>query len=201
MKTVEEIDFAKLKAMVGIVNTLPMIKGTEMEVKIFGKKKEAVVLNFKKAVQSVKPEDEHLLTEDVILFFNDCFSKKATEAPAPAADATAEAPVADTDKAPEAAAAEKKKAPKDPKKVEAANKMRKAKDEKSQNAARSCFGHKLGTQSAILDELINEGKYTLDELVEKSGRDKMGVKGHIVHLIKDRAINVEKVGEIYKVKK
>jgi len=56
----------------------------------------------------------------------------------------------------------------------------------------SVFGHKLGSQAATLDDLLNTGKpITLEDLSKKSGRSLLGVKGHIKHLTQDKGVSSE----------
>ena len=197
MKAASEVDFSTLKEMIKAVNALPMV---DPKIRTIGRKKEDMIADFKKAVMGVDPKDEGKIPDEVVNFFNDTFTNN--EPKEEAKEETKEAaPVEEEKVAPaakekvtkeKAAPAEKKpvKPPAPPEKVAEAKKMREKKEAKNKNAARSCYGHQLNTQSAVIDELVQEGKSTVDEIVAKTGRDATGVKGHIKHLIKDRAVRV-----------
>ena len=198
MKTLDQIDNAELKEMCKALNALPII---DPKVRTIGVKKDAMLEEFRKAVLKVPEAEEGNIPPEIITFFNDCFQKSATDGTTETAKPAEEkkAGAAAKKEKPAAAPAKKEKpikAPADPKKVASMNAAR-AKKDANASTAKSCFGHKLGTQSALLDDLIQEGKSTLEQLIEKSGRGALGVKGHITHLIKERGLKVvteEKTG-------
>ena len=64
----------------------------------------------------------------------------------------------------------------------------------------SVYGHKLGTQAAKIDDLLNVGT-TMENAVEVVGVNKSRIKSHLYHLQKKKnlVIEVNDAG-IYKVK-
>lgn len=151
--------------------------------------KEGLAKAFDEAIRSINDEIVNNLPEEIIDFYNEFFSE-ATEA-----EITGEAPVA-------AAADPAAAAPAVPKPVK--EKKEKVVKEKKEKVAKelSCFGHKVGTQSAALDELLAPGNpISLDDLVAKSGRSLLGVKGHIKHLQESRGLKIEVKDNIYQLVK
>jgi len=140
--------------------------------------KEGLAKAFDEAIRSINDEIVNNLPEEIIDFYNEFFSE-ATEA-----EITGEAPVA----TPKPVKEKKEKVVKE-KKVKVAKEL-------------SCFGHKVGTQSAALDELLAPGNpISLDDLVAKSGRSLLGVKGHIKHLQESRGLKIEVKDNIYQLVK
>ena len=154
--------------------------------------KEGLAKAFDEAIRSINDEIVNNLPEEIIDFYNEFFSE-ATEA-----EISGEAPAA-ADPAAAPAAAAPAAAPKPVKeKKEKVVKEKKAKVAKEL----SCFGHKVGTQSAALDELLAPGNpISLDDLVAKSGRSLLGVKGHIKHLQESRGLKIEVKDNIYQLVK
>ena len=80
-------------------------------------------------------------------------------------------------------------------------KSKKEKPEKKKEKAKlSIYGHKLGTQAAKIDELL-EGGTTMENAMEVIGVKKSRIMSHISHLQKNRKLTVEINDNIYKVKK
>lgn len=190
---VEKIDFDQLKKMAIALNTAVYedAEGKEAtflktKLKTIAISKENLAKNFDAAIKGISDEVVNELPEPVIDFFNEFFSDEAAAAPAAAAPAPAAA------KAPAAAAAKPEKAVKAPKE-------KVVKEPKEKKVAElSCFGHKLGTQAAALDDLINAGKaISVEELAKKSGRSPLGVKGHIKHLRTDRGLKIDEKDGTY----
>lgn len=60
------------------------------------------------------------------------------------------------------------------------------------------FGHRIGSQSARIDDLLLEGA-SLASIAVAIGSTMGRVKGHIMHLENEKGITVAKVGRIYKI--
>ena len=151
--------------------------------------KEGLAKAFDEAIRNINDEIVNNLPEEIIDFYNEFFSEAtqaeiAGEVPAATAAPAAAAPAA----APKPVKEKKEKVVKE-KKVKVAKEL-------------SCFGHKVGTQSAALDELLAPGNpISLDDLVAKSGRSLLGVKGHIKHLQESRGLKIEVKDNIYQLVK
>lgn len=155
--------------------------------------KEGLAKAFDEAIRNINDEIVNNLPEEIIDFYNEFFSE-ATQA-----EIAGEAPAATADPAAAPAAAAPAAAPKPVK-----EKKEKVVKEKKVKVAKelSCFGHKVGTQSAALDELLAPGNpISLDDLVAKSGRSLLGVKGHIKHLQESRGLKIEVKDNIYQLVK
>jgi len=63
---------------------------------------------------------------------------------------------------------------------------------------KSRYGHKLGSQSAALDELFFKGT-TIEKAAEKLGVKEGRVKGHLQHLKKDKGLEVKENKGVFKV--
>lgn len=188
----EKIDFAQLKKMALALNTAKYADGEEEKNFYTGKtlktiaiSKEDLAKSFDLAIRSIADEVVNDLPGEIIDFYNEFFPPESAEA----------APEKPAEAAPEKPAKEKKeKAPKAPKEP----KPPKEKKEKKE-VELSVFGHKVGTQSAALDDLLAAGEsISLDDLSKKSGRSPLGVKGHIKHLRDSRKLVIEEKEGMYK---
>jgi len=136
--------------------------------------KENLAKDFDAAIKSVSDEVVNDLPEDIIDFYNEFFGEESGDGD----DESAEKP-----------AKEKKE------KAEKPAKEKKAKDP----VELSCFGHKVGSQAAALDDLLEGGKsISLTDLSAKSGRSALGVKSHIKHLQDARGLKIEEKNGVYK---
>jgi hypothetical protein len=183
-----KLDFEVLKEMAKELNKATYDKDgaatlfLAKKLKTIAVTKELLATAFDAAIQGiVEAELADKLPEEIIDYYNENFvdeegaeAEKAAE-PAPAKEkTTAKAPVKE-----KAAAAPKAEKPAKEKKVKAAVEL-------------SCFGHKIGSQAAALDDLLAPGKpISLEELSKKSGRSLLGVKSHIKHLQDARKLVIE----------
>ena len=191
---VSKIDFDALKKMALALNTAKYEDAAGGELNFYtGKKlktiaisKEDLAKNFDAAIKSITDEVVNDLPEDIIDFYNANFAEDTSVAEEKPAEKAEEKP------------AEKAKAEKPPKeKKEKAEKPPKEKKEKKE-VELSVFGHKVGTQSASLDDLLSPGTpISLDDLSKKSGRSPLGVKGHIKHLRDSRKLNITEKEGVY----
>jgi len=172
--------------------TKPFLTGKK--IKTVAVAKEALAKAFDEAVRSIPDEVVNDLPNEIIDFYNEFFSE-ATEEEVAAGEAAD--PAAETKEPVEAATKEKKEKPVKEKK-EKPVKEKKPKKEKASKEL-SCFGHKLGTQAAALDDLLAPGEpISLADLVAKSGRSTLGVKGHIKHLQDSRELVIENKDGVYR---
>jgi hypothetical protein len=185
---VEKIDMAKLKEMATKLNkaTYENEEGEELSfveknIKTTAVTKEGLAKAFDEAVRSIDDEIVNDLPEDIIDFYNEFFAEGAEEA-----ESEPEKP-AKKDKPAKAEKPTKEKAPK----------AEKPTKEKKQ-VELSCFGHKVGSQAAALDDLLAPGKpISLDDLVKKSGRSALGVKSHVKHLQEARGLAISEKDGVY----
>ncbi len=198
----EKLDFDQLKKMALALNTA-MYKGEEgkevlflkMKLKTIAISKENLAKNFDTAIKSIPNEVVNELPDDIIDFYNEFFAE-----PDEPAEHTEPEPVAKAEEAPKEKKEKVEKAPKE--KKEESPKEKKEKVEKATKekkvAELSVFGHKLGSQSAILDDLLNtDVGISLEKLSEKSGRSPLGVKSHIKHLRTDRGLKIDEKEGVY----
>lgn len=164
----------------------PFLSGKK--IKTIAVSKEQLAQGFDGAIRGINDEIINDLPEEIITFYNEYFSEATEEEASGAEEGTEGAGEEGTEGAETAAAPaekpEKKKAKKE--------KTEKPKKEKKE-VEKSVFGHKLGSQAAMLDDLLKDGNgTTIKELSEKSGRSELGVKSHIKHLEDDRGLFFEK---------
>jgi biotin operon repressor len=147
--------------------------------------KENLAKDFDAAIKSVSDEVVNDLPEDIIDFYNEFFGEESGDGD----DESAEKPAKEKKEKAEKPAKEKKE------KAEKPAKEKKAKDP----VELSCFGHKVGSQAAALDDLLEGGKsISLTDLSAKSGRSALGVKSHIKHLQDARGLKIEEKNGVYK---
>jgi len=194
-----KLDSDVLKAMVKELNgatydkdgtaTLFLVK----KIKTIAVTKEALAVAFDAAIQSIVEADLAAnLSEEIIDYYNENFVD-AEEEGAEKAEEPPPAPV--KEKTPTKAPAKEKAA--------AAPKAEKPPKEKKEKTAveLSCFGHKIGSQAALLDDLLAPGTpISLEELSKKSGRSNLGVKSHVKHLIDARKLTIEVKDNMYTLK-
>jgi hypothetical protein len=192
-----KLDLDVLKVMVKELNGATYdVDGTatlflSKKIKTIAVTKEGLATAFDTAIQGIVEADLATnLPEEIIDYYNENFvdeegaeSEKAAE-PAPAKEKTAaKAPAKE-----KAAAAPKAEKPVKEKKAKVAVEL-------------SCFGHKIGSQAAALDNLLAPGKpISLEELSKKSGRSLLGVKSHIKHLQDARKLVIESKDGTYTLK-
>jgi len=185
-----KLDLEVLKAMVKELNAATYdVDGTATlflakKIKTIAVTKEGLATAFDTAIQSIVEAALAVnLPEEIIDYYNETFvddegeeGAEAEPAPEPEKKAPAKA----------AAPAKEKKTP-----TPKAEKPAKEKKEKAP-VELSCFGHKIGSQAAALDDLLAPGKpISLEELSKKSGRSALGVKSHIKHLQDSRKLVIE----------
>ena len=186
----EAIDLKVLKEMAVALNEATYGEGehfvTGKGVKTVAVSKEGLAKAFDEAIRAIPDDFVNELPGEIIDFYNEYFSE------AEGTDAGADAPPAAEKK--EKPVKEKKEKPVKEKK----EKVPRAKKEKASKEL-SCFGHKVGTQSAVIDELLLPGKpVSLEDLSKESGRSKLGVKGHIKHLVDSRGLVIENKDGVYR---
>lgn len=181
-----EIPFDKLKEMAKKINQAvydedgEKKKFLEKPIKTIGVSKETLATEFAKAVEGMADELIELFSKDyqeIAVFYND------------------------NDFLPEVASTEKKTETTEKKKEEKAAPKEKEKKsapkadkppKETKKAELSIYGHKIGSQAAVIDDLISSGKsISLEELSKKSGRSVLGVKSHIKHLGEARGLTIE----------
>lgn len=195
-----KLDLEVLKAMVKELNGATYDKdGTATlflakKIKTIAVTKETLATSFDEAIQGIVEADLAVnLPEEIIDYYNENFVDAEGEEGAEAAPEPEKAAPA-KGKAP-AAAAPTKKTP-----TPKAEKPAKEKKEKAP-VELSCFGHKVGSQAAALDDLLAPGKpISLEELSKKSGRSLLGVKSHIKHLQDARKLTIEVADGMYTLK-
>jgi len=188
-----KLDLEVLKAMVKELNGATYdVEGTatlflSKKIKTIAVTKEALATSFDTAIQGIVEADLAAnLPEEIIDYYNENFVD-AEEAEKPA-----DPPAA---KGKAATAAKEKKTPTP--KAEKPVKEKKAKEP----VELSCFGHKVGSQAAALDDLLAPGKpISLEELSKKSGRSNLGVKSHVKHLQDARKLDIEIKENMYTLK-
>ena len=195
----EKLDFDQLKKMSLALNTATHEdeEGKEVlflktKLKTIAISKENLAKNFDAAIRSISDDVVNELPEAVIDFYNEFFSPEPAKPaePEPEPEPTKPEP-AEPKPTTKAEKAPKEKAPKEKAPKEKAPKEKKV-------GELSVFGHKLGSQAAALDDLLNTGVgISLEKLSEKSGRSPLGVKGHIKHLRTDRGLKIEEKNGMY----
>jgi hypothetical protein len=175
----------------------PFLSGKK--IKTIAVSKEQLAQGFDEAIRRIDDEIINDLPEEIINFYNEYFSE-ATEEEASGAEeeaSGAEEGAEGTEGAAIAPAPAEKPEKEKRTKKEKVEKPKKEKVEKpkkeKKEVEKSVFGHKLGSQAAMLDDLLKDGnETTIKELSEKSGRSELGVKSHIKHLEDDRGLFFEK---------
>jgi hypothetical protein len=153
--------------------------------------KEGLAAAFDDAIRAIPDDVVNDLPGEIIDFYNEYFSEAEPGEVETAATTTTAAET-------KATPAKEKKEKKEKSAKEKKEKVPRAKKEKTERQL-SCFGHVVGTQSAAIDEMLLPGKpVTLEALVEGSGRSKLGVKGHIKHLIDSRGLIIENKDGVYR---
>ena len=79
-------------------------------------------------------------------------------------------------------------------------KSKKEKTPKKGKAERNEFGHAVGTQSAIIDQMLAKGS-DLKSIAEKIGSSRGRVRAHVKHLQKDHKLSVSEKGGTWTLKK
>lgn len=74
-----------------------------------------------------------------------------------------------------------------------------AKKKEKASVQKSCFGHKMGSQSALIDAELKKGG-TFDGIAKKLGLKKARVEGHYKHLVNDKGIKFDIKGDKYTAK-
>gem|GEM_PF-3376743 len=134
------------------------VLGDGEQLRIVGVKKEVLLEQFATAIETASEAGKDIPVK-AVEFFNFVFDPDAPEEP------------------PKGLNPDKNKA-KGPAKTE---------KKKKEPAPKSCFGHKMNTQAAFLDDLFAEGT-TLEEAAETVGVKRARVVNHMNHLIKDRGL-------------
>ncbi len=192
------------------------------KIKIVAITKEDLAKRFDEAIQSIPDEIVNDLPEEIIEFYNEFFADDPEDFAEEGGQEEPEEPEEpeESEEPEEPEEPEESEEPEEPEEVEAKEEVivpeksptrgrppkapKKEEGEKPAKpkkapAEKSVFGHKKGSQAAMLDELLNTGEpITLAELAEKSGRSPFGVKSHIKHLIADCGLTIEVKEGVYR---
>jgi chemotaxis protein histidine kinase CheA len=163
-----------------------------------GAKERDLAEAFLTAIEGIPEKDEQFIPEELAELYNKLAEETAPEPeaekevakPAKAAKksevkATAK-PAAKSAKEPDAKpeTAKKETAKTDSKKPAAKAETKKA------GVGVSCYGHKLGSSGALMDEAIKAGN-SLEKIAKSCGVSLQRVKGHICHLAKEHNVKVK----------
>jgi outer membrane biosynthesis protein TonB len=177
-----------------------LLLATPIDMKVLkGAKEQDLAEAFMNAIESIPSEDEEKVPDELADVYNKLVEETEPEPKAekevakPAAKAAKKSEVKETAKPAAKAAKEPDAKPETAKKETAKTDSKKpaAKAEtKKAGVGVSCYGHKLGSSGALMDEAIKAGN-SLEKIAKSCGVSLQRVKGHICHLAKEHNVKVK----------